>query len=244
MTASVPSASLPSSTGSTTSSAALSSTSSAAGGGEPPPTNGEFFTGGEATFYAPGLGSCGIESTNADFVAALSRVLFDAVDNGNANNNPSCNRKIFIRKAGAARMVRARRERRWVKGALTASGILSQSLSMDKRVDGIGVLNSVVNSVEVSSTWGLSSVLNGGTIWSANSTSQSAHSHHKHPRRRISYEHNGNITIGGDNNKTNIIPHDRHTGKGKKDIHDNADNPSTHHPPSKNPQTDDEEKEN
>lgn len=98
-----------SSTGSSSSTvtSALSASSSTSAGGDGSSPSGEFFT-GEATFYAPGLGSCGLENTNADFICALSKVLFDAVDNGNSNNNPSCKRKIFIRRAGSEKMLRRR----------------------------------------------------------------------------------------------------------------------------------------
>lgn len=95
------------SSSSTVSSTSSASSSTSAAGGDDSSPSGEFFT-GEATFYAPGLGSCGLENTNADFICALSKVLFDAVDNGNSNNNPSCKRKIFIRRAGSAKMLRRR----------------------------------------------------------------------------------------------------------------------------------------
>ncbi|RPA82338.1 hypothetical protein BJ508DRAFT_361279 [Ascobolus immersus RN42] len=68
-----------------------------------PPPDGEFFE-GEATFYAPGIGSCGIESTDADFICAISKERFDPVTpNGNANNNPLCEKKIFVQLAGSKR---------------------------------------------------------------------------------------------------------------------------------------------
>lgn len=73
------------------------------GGGEAPA--GDYFE-GDATYYTPGLGSCGIESTEQEFVAALSKILFDADDNGNSNNNPNCKRKIFVKKPGGAKMRR------------------------------------------------------------------------------------------------------------------------------------------
>lgn len=86
----------PSSTGTGTSTSASSSTSAAA-----PPPEGDFFE-GEGTFFTPGLGSCGIESTEQDFIAALAKDLFDPdTPNGNANNNPNCNRKIYVQMAGA-----------------------------------------------------------------------------------------------------------------------------------------------
>ncbi|KAF8251289.1 hypothetical protein K440DRAFT_513846, partial [Wilcoxina mikolae CBS 423.85] len=52
------------------------------------------------TFYAPGLGSCGTDATDDDFVAALSKILFDATGSANANNNPYCGRKAFRQEGG------------------------------------------------------------------------------------------------------------------------------------------------
>ncbi|KAI5841750.1 RlpA-like double-psi beta-barrel-protein domain-containing protein-containing protein, partial [Morchella snyderi] len=54
---------------------------------------------GEGTFYTPGLGSCGTDNSEADFVAALSRVLFDATGIANPNNNPYCGH-LTARQAG------------------------------------------------------------------------------------------------------------------------------------------------
>ncbi|RPA93577.1 hypothetical protein L873DRAFT_1651009, partial [Choiromyces venosus 120613-1] len=42
------------------------------------------------------LGSCGTDNSESDFVAALSRVLFDAVGVANSNNNPYCSQKAFV----------------------------------------------------------------------------------------------------------------------------------------------------
>jgi hypothetical protein len=52
---------------------------------------------GQGTFYATGLGACGITNTDADFIAAVSHLLFDTFPgyNGvNPNDNPVCNRKV------------------------------------------------------------------------------------------------------------------------------------------------------
>ncbi|KAK3376889.1 RlpA-like double-psi beta-barrel-protein domain-containing protein-containing protein [Lasiosphaeria ovina] len=50
---------------------------------------------GEFTFYSPGLGACGITSTDSDLVVALAKGMFDAqTPNGNPNNNPLCGKKI------------------------------------------------------------------------------------------------------------------------------------------------------
>ncbi|KAI5777279.1 RlpA-like double-psi beta-barrel-protein domain-containing protein-containing protein [Geopyxis carbonaria] len=77
------------------SSSSSSSGSSSSGGGG----GGEEFE-GEATFYAPGLGSCGTDATDADYVAALSKVLFDATGATNSNANPYCGRKALVKAAG------------------------------------------------------------------------------------------------------------------------------------------------
>lgn len=91
------------------SSSSKASTSSASGGGGGGGGgSGEEFE-GEATFYAPGLGSCGTEATDADFVAALSKVLFDATGATNSNNNPYCGRKALVRAASGG----SRRRWQW-----------------------------------------------------------------------------------------------------------------------------------
>ncbi|EIM92959.1 uncharacterized protein STEHIDRAFT_46059 [Stereum hirsutum FP-91666 SS1] len=49
------------------------------------------------TYYATGLGSCGITNTDTDYIAAVSYLLFDSYpgyDGTNPNNNPVCNKKI------------------------------------------------------------------------------------------------------------------------------------------------------
>ncbi|KAL7274779.1 hypothetical protein RUND412_002299 [Rhizina undulata] len=84
----------------TSSSSSSASTSSSSGGGQS-------FT-GEATFYTPGLGSCGTDATEADFVAALSKVLFDATGVANSNNNPYCGRRALVKAAGGGSRVRKR----------------------------------------------------------------------------------------------------------------------------------------
>jgi len=51
---------------------------------------------GDATFYATGLGSCGIVNTDTDFIAAASHILYDefpGYSGGNPNNNPICGMK-------------------------------------------------------------------------------------------------------------------------------------------------------
>ncbi|KAF8522601.1 plant expansin [Hysterangium stoloniferum] len=57
---------------------------------------------GEATFFAPGLGACGITNSPADFMVAVSAQLFasllhpsdDAQSMGNPNKNPVCGKQI------------------------------------------------------------------------------------------------------------------------------------------------------
>ncbi|THG98129.1 hypothetical protein EW026_g3998 [Hermanssonia centrifuga] len=51
---------------------------------------------GDATFYATGLGACGIVNEDSDFIAAVSHILFDefpGYNGANPNNNPICNKK-------------------------------------------------------------------------------------------------------------------------------------------------------
>ncbi|KAG9080435.1 hypothetical protein FRC06_006588 [Ceratobasidium sp. 370] len=52
---------------------------------------------GEATFYATGLGACGITNNDSQFIAAVSHLLFDGFNGytgGNPNKNPICNKKV------------------------------------------------------------------------------------------------------------------------------------------------------
>jgi len=83
-----------------TSTTTSSSASSADGGGD---TSGEpsYMTGtqtGDGTFYATGLGACGITNKDTDHIAAVSHLLFDTYPGykgGNPNNNPICGRKVI-----------------------------------------------------------------------------------------------------------------------------------------------------
>ncbi|KAH7072523.1 RlpA-like double-psi beta-barrel-protein domain-containing protein-containing protein [Paraphoma chrysanthemicola] len=60
----------------------------------PLPNGAETYT-GELTYYNPGLGACGIDSTDNDAVVAVSHYTFDAVQTGSdPNQNPLCHRKI------------------------------------------------------------------------------------------------------------------------------------------------------
>jgi len=65
----------------------------------PLPSNTATFT-GDLTYYATGLGACGITSTDNDAICAVSHIIFDAAANGgsNPNANPLCRRKIRIQR--------------------------------------------------------------------------------------------------------------------------------------------------
>ncbi|THU85069.1 hypothetical protein K435DRAFT_869674 [Dendrothele bispora CBS 962.96] len=53
---------------------------------------------GDATFYTPGLGACGINNTPADMIAAVSASVFDTFPGAgpNPNTNPICGRRINV----------------------------------------------------------------------------------------------------------------------------------------------------
>ncbi|RHZ63577.1 RlpA-like double-psi beta-barrel domain-containing protein [Aspergillus thermomutatus] len=56
---------------------------------------------GDLTYYNPGLGSCGLTSTDSDMICAVSHVLFDAASTGsNPNANPLCGLKLRLRRGG------------------------------------------------------------------------------------------------------------------------------------------------
>ncbi|KAI6856892.1 hypothetical protein KC323_g7643 [Hortaea werneckii] len=64
----------------------------------PLPSNADTFT-GDLTYYQPGLGACGVTSTEDDFIVALSHILFDAAGSStdagrNSNENPLCGRML------------------------------------------------------------------------------------------------------------------------------------------------------
>ena len=67
----------------------------------PLPTNhGGPYT-GDLTYYDPALGACGLTSSSADAIVAVSHLLFDAVStSSNPNANPLCNKKIRARRDG------------------------------------------------------------------------------------------------------------------------------------------------
>ena len=65
-----------------------------------PSANGGPYT-GDLTYYAPGLGACGITSQNGDSIVAVSHIIFDAVSVGsNPNLNPLCGKMIRVRRDG------------------------------------------------------------------------------------------------------------------------------------------------
>ncbi|KAM3152515.1 hypothetical protein ABEW05_007115 [Botrytis cinerea] len=68
----------------------------------PLPSNGGIFT-GDLTYYAPGLGACGITSSSSESICAVSHIIFDAAStSSNPNANPLCGRKIRITRQKAS----------------------------------------------------------------------------------------------------------------------------------------------
>ncbi|OAP62366.1 hypothetical protein AYL99_04569 [Fonsecaea erecta] len=63
-----------------------------------PSGNGGPYT-GDLTYYEPGLGACGVSSSDNDKIVAISHIVFDAVSVGsNPNANPLCGKKIRARR--------------------------------------------------------------------------------------------------------------------------------------------------
>ncbi|KAI0537324.1 RlpA-like double-psi beta-barrel-protein domain-containing protein-containing protein [Xylaria digitata] len=61
---------------------------------------------GDLTYYAPGLGACGIYNSESDAIAAVSWQLFDQyTPNGNPNLNSLCGRQIQINLGGKSAVV-------------------------------------------------------------------------------------------------------------------------------------------
>ncbi|KAF8078544.1 RlpA-like double-psi beta-barrel-protein domain-containing protein-containing protein [Lyophyllum atratum] len=83
-------------------------TTKASGGGGGGPS---FMIGtqtGQGTFYATGLGACGIVNRDTDYIAAASHLLFDAFPgytSGNPNKNPMCGRKVRVQYQGKSVVV-------------------------------------------------------------------------------------------------------------------------------------------
>ena len=58
---------------------------------------------GELTYYAAGLGACGIDSKDGDNIVAVSHFLFDAVSTGSdPNQNPLCGKTIRARRTAGS----------------------------------------------------------------------------------------------------------------------------------------------
>ncbi|KAJ5832815.1 hypothetical protein N7474_001126 [Penicillium riverlandense] len=54
---------------------------------------------GDLTYYNPGLGACGITSTDSEMICAISHILFDAASTGSdPNDNPLCGMKLRLRR--------------------------------------------------------------------------------------------------------------------------------------------------
>ncbi len=55
---------------------------------------------GQLTYYATGLGACGIDSKNGDSIVSVSHLLFDAVSKGSdPNQNPLCGKMIRAKRS-------------------------------------------------------------------------------------------------------------------------------------------------
>ncbi|KAF3280772.1 hypothetical protein TWF970_002467 [Orbilia oligospora] len=81
------------------SSAPAPTSSSGGGGGGRGGGSGQTYS-GDATYYDPGLGSCGITNSASDLIAAIGHALFDSMATANSNNNPFCGRQIVVRPKG------------------------------------------------------------------------------------------------------------------------------------------------
>lgn len=67
-----------------------------------PTSNGGPYT-GDLTYYAPGLGACGITSSSSDSICAVSHIVFDAAQSGSdPNDNPLCGLKIRLQRNGTS----------------------------------------------------------------------------------------------------------------------------------------------
>jgi hypothetical protein len=62
---------------------------------------------GDATYFTPGLGACGLYNSSSDPIVALSAPDFDpSTPDGNPNNNPLCDKKILITQNGRSTSAR------------------------------------------------------------------------------------------------------------------------------------------
>lgn len=66
----------------------------------PPPKNSDDTFHGEATYFDPGMGSCGEVHGPNDMIAAISFQVMDPKNPGNPNNNPLCGKKIKCMRNG------------------------------------------------------------------------------------------------------------------------------------------------
>ncbi len=58
---------------------------------------------GDLTYYGPGLGACGITSSDTDHIVSISHFTFDAVSKGsNPNANPLCGHKLRAVRNGSS----------------------------------------------------------------------------------------------------------------------------------------------
>ena len=56
---------------------------------------------GDLTYYGPGLGACGVTSSNNDDIVSVSHIIFDTESTGsNPNANPLCRHKIRAVRGG------------------------------------------------------------------------------------------------------------------------------------------------
>lgn len=80
------------STSAPSSTEAVASSTSSAASSTSTSSSGDFS--GDGTYYDVGLGACGFDNVDTDYVCAVSHVLFDAVSTGNSNTNPLCGKYI------------------------------------------------------------------------------------------------------------------------------------------------------
>lgn len=99
---------------------------------------------GDLTYYAPGLGACGVTSTDSDKIVAISHTVFDAVSTGsNPNANPLCGKKI-----------RARRDNKSVDLTVVDRCTGCQPKDLDVTVDTFAILADVdLGRVSVEWNW-------------------------------------------------------------------------------------------
>ncbi|KAF8474971.1 hypothetical protein BDZ91DRAFT_649859, partial [Kalaharituber pfeilii] len=55
---------------------------------------------GDATYFDPGLGSCGWDNKSTDMIAAISYQVMDPKNPGNPNLNPLCGKQILCTREG------------------------------------------------------------------------------------------------------------------------------------------------